>query len=54
MLETEGDFNCTFYDENSDDKLDEGDKFIVFNAAVGDKVKLYLKSTGKELAYYTF
>ncbi|MEE9151962.1 MAG: hypothetical protein V3U20_09055 [Thermoplasmata archaeon] len=54
VIETDGDFNCTFFDRNNNGKLDDDDDFIVHNASAGDWVKLYLKSTGKELAYYTF
>lgn len=54
VLETEGNFNCTFLDKNDNGKLDDEDEFIVHHASAGDWVKLYLKSTGKKLAYYTF
>ena len=54
VVETDGNFNCTFLDENSNGKLDEEDKFIVHNASAGDWVKLYLKSSGEEVAYYIF
>lgn len=54
VVETDGDFNCTFYDKNDNSLLDEEDEFVVHNANNGDSVKLYLISTDEELAYYTF
>lgn len=54
VVETDGNFNCTFYDKNDNSLLDEEDEFVVHNANNGDSVKLYLISTDEELAYYTF
>jgi hypothetical protein len=54
VLETHGGFNCTFFDKNKNDKLDEEDEFLVHNVATGDWVKLYLGSSDDELAFYTF
>lgn len=53
-VETDGNFNCTFYDKNDNGNLDEEDEFVVHNANNGDSVKMFLISTDKELAYYTF
>jgi hypothetical protein len=54
ILETAGNFNCTFYDKNNNGKLDSADEFFVQNAGEGDLIKLYLKSSNTELAFYTF
>lgn len=54
VLETEGSFNCTFFDKNDNGKLDKDDEFVVHHASTGDWIKLHLKSTDKELARYTF
>jgi hypothetical protein len=54
VVETDGNFNCTFYDKNDNGNLDEEDEFVVHNANAEDSVKLYLISTDEELAYYTF
>jgi len=54
ILETEGNFNCTFLDKNSNGKLDDDDEFIVYNVSSGDSIKLYLKSSNDKIAYYTF
>lgn len=54
VVETDGNFNCTFYDKNDNGNLDEEDEFVVHNAKNGDSVKLFLISTDEELAYYTF
>jgi hypothetical protein len=54
VLETEGNFNCTFFDKNKNGELDENDEFVVHNASSGDWIKLHLVSTGKEIAYYIF
>ncbi len=54
IMETDGNFNCTFYDKNGNGLLDEEDEFVVHNANNGDSIKLYLISTDEELAYYTF
>lgn len=54
VLETDGGFNCTFFDKNKNDKLDHEDEFLVHNASTGDWVKLYLGSSDDELAFYTF
>lgn len=54
VIETDGNFNCTFYDKNDNGNIDEEDEFVVHNANNGDSVKLFLISTDEELAYYTF
>ena len=54
VVETDGNFNCTFYDKNDNGNLDDEDEFIVHNANNGDLIKLFLISTDEELAYYTF
>ncbi|UCG70312.1 MAG: hypothetical protein JSV09_04655 [Thermoplasmata archaeon] len=54
VLETDGGFNCTFFDKNQNNKMDDEDEFIVHNVATGDWVKLYLGSSDDELAFYTF
>jgi hypothetical protein len=54
VLETDGNFICTYYDKNNNNKLDSGDEFVVNNAAANDRIEISLKSSGSELAYYTF
>jgi len=54
ILETEGNFNCTYYDRNSNNQLDSADEFEVHNAAEGDYVRLHFKSSNTELAFYIF
>lgn len=54
VLETDGNFNCTFLDKNENGKLDEDDEFVVHHASSGDWIKLHLVSTGKEIAFYIF
>lgn len=54
ILKTEGNFNCTFFDKNSNGKLDDNDEFIVYNVSSGDTIKLYLKSSDDKIAYYNF
>ncbi len=54
VLETEGDFNCTFSDKNGNGRLDYGDEFLVHNAFSGDRVELRLNETDELIAYYTF
>jgi hypothetical protein len=54
ILETEGNFNCTYFDRNSNGKLDPSDDFVVKNAFDGDVLRLTLKSSDTELAFYTF
>jgi hypothetical protein len=54
IIETQGNFNCTYFDKNLNDRLDPADEFVVHNAADGDLVKLYLISSNTELAFYTF
>lgn len=54
IIETNGNFNCTFLDENDNGKLDKEDSFIVHNANAGDWIKVYKKTSDKAVAYYTF
>lgn len=54
VLETDGNFICTYYDKNNNNKLDSEDEFVVNNAAAADRIEISLKSSGSELAYYTF
>jgi hypothetical protein len=54
VLETDGNFICIYYDKNNNNKLDSGDEFVVNNAAADDHIEISLKSSGDELAYYTF
>ncbi len=54
ILETLGNFNCTFFDWNSNGMLDSADEFRVHHASPGDQVNVYQKSTGEKVAYYTF
>lgn len=54
VLETNGDFNLTFFDKNSNGKLDDEDEFLVQKASIGDSVKLYLSDEDEEIAYYNF
>jgi hypothetical protein len=55
VLETpQGNFNITYFDRNSNGKLDAADDFLVKNAFHGDVVRLTLKSSNTELAFYTF
>ncbi len=54
IIETQGNFNCTFFDKNSNGKLDSDDEFIVHNASIGDWVKIYKKSSDTEIAFYQF
>ena len=54
ILETEGNFNCTYFDRNSNGKLDSSDEFVVKGAFDGDVIRLTLKSSDTELAFYTF
>lgn len=53
ILETEGNFNCTFFDKNANGKLDSADEFLVQNADDGDTIRLFL-SSNSEIAFYTF
>lgn len=54
ILETEGNFNCTYFDRNSNGKLDPSDEFVVRNAFDGDVIRLTYKSSDTEFAFYTF
>jgi hypothetical protein len=54
VLQTDGDFICTYYDKNSNNKLDSEDEFVVNNAAADDRIEISLKSSESELAFYTF
>jgi hypothetical protein len=54
ILDTEGDFNCSFFDKNGNEKLDEEDEFKVYNASTGDKIELRLEDSEELIAYYTF
>jgi hypothetical protein len=54
ILETEGNFNCTYFDRNSNNQLDSADEFVVHNAADGDYIRVHLKSSNTELAFYIF
>lgn len=54
VLETDGNFICTYYDKNNNNKLDSEDEFVVNNAAANDRIEISLKSSGSDLAYYTF
>jgi hypothetical protein len=54
ILETDGNFNCTFSDKNANGKLDSQDEFFVQNADDGDTIRLFLKTSNNELAFYTF
>jgi hypothetical protein len=54
VLQTDGNFICTYFDKNGNNKLDSEDEFVVNNAAANDRIEISLKSGGGELAYYTF
>jgi hypothetical protein len=54
ILETEGNFNCTFFDTNGNGRLDEDDEFKVYNAFTDDRIEIRLKDTEELVAYYTF
>ncbi len=54
VIETNGDFWCIFYDRNTNGMLDSNDEFVVHNVSSGDWIKIYLKSSDSELAFYQF
>ncbi len=54
VLETDGNFICTYFDKNNNNKLDSEDEFVVNNAAADDRIEISLLSSGSELAYYAF
>jgi hypothetical protein len=54
ILDTDGNFNCTFFDKNNNGKLDPQDEFFIQNADDGDTIRLFLKSSDSEIAFYTF
>jgi hypothetical protein len=54
VLETDGNFICTYFDKNNNNILDSEDEFVVNNAAADDRIEIFLKSSGSKLAYYTF
>jgi hypothetical protein len=54
VAETLSGFNCTFFDENDDDKLTSKDKFVVYNAEKGDEIKIYLIDSNEVVAFYIF
>jgi hypothetical protein len=53
-LDTEGNFTCTYFDRNSNGKLDPSDEFEVENADEGDKITISYKSSDSVIAFYIF
>lgn len=53
-LDTEGNFTVTYFDKNSNGKLDPPDQFVVTDANEGDKITISYKSSDSVIAFYTF
>lgn len=53
-LDVKGNLTCTYFDRNSNGKLDPLDEFVVQNADEGDKVTISYKSSNSIIAFYTF
>jgi hypothetical protein len=54
VMLTDGNFICTYFDKNNNNKLDSEDEFVVNNADADDRIEISIKSSGRELAFYTF
>ena len=54
VLQIPGGMNCTYNDNNANNKIDGGDTIIVYNASTDDQIKFIYKPTGGVIAQFTF